>query len=174
MSRFEADWDMRTITMPVEQPGIRDGLIEELAEKGWQLKHEFHVTVAHRELIKGIAKASFTDLAEILNENGDNLSMEYAKYLMHISRPKITGEAEYPREALVTPVSSHSLEMLIHQSSQAVGIKPIRPFLHLTMFTRPDNPYARRGISIADRKAWHRLHRKIYGGSWQAEQAIER
>jgi hypothetical protein len=166
MLRIEFSPETRSAIIPIERPKIIYDLASRALRDGFQEKDEFHVTVLpsvdkadisdedidrYRALVDG---AQINDL-RIIN------SMVYRLW-----KPKMVieeGESVfYERESIIVRARSLDVLRVLDRMGTAHGFNVPYPFLHATLFTKGDEPYASKGIGIATPQEFYQTPHEPY------------
>lgn len=169
---IRTDPESRSIILPVEAPYIADGVMTQLTSEEYVVKTECHMTLVPDEVGSKLLPEQFALLAHDLDAAG-NVPIELDGQIYEISKPKILEDEEYERHSLVVPVRARVLQLAIQHAAQAAHAEDVLNAydipLHVTLATKPENPYARRGIGIASQEEWDALEPRPYNTKpWQA------
>ena len=152
--------ETQSAILPVMQPDILHSIQLQAIEEGYKVKEEFHVTVLpanSNEILAG----EQVDLVESLLENTvvDDITIEDTVF--YVTKDKIVDEVSYKRESLIVGIQSKQLNKLLGQLA-VITQRGKLPFLHITLFTRGESPYAQRGIGIESIEDFEAMQPQAY------------
>jgi len=157
-----------SIIYGVDLPEISQQVQVKLQRDGYDVKNEFHITLADAKYRSRLQDEQIKLIIGELAKHAP-FDIEFDGALYAISKPKVIGGQAYERRSIVTPVHSPDIISWLGNITSRMEIEPPeQPFLHVTVATAPDTVVARRGIGIASRDEWQALHPVRYAGSWAA------
>lgn len=138
--------DHKVITFSIERPAVVERIRARALEEGFEEKPEFHVTLIPSKYGAKLTDRQFDACLAILQDLlVDDINV--SEKVFHLQNPKLVDGDEYPRESLISPVSSAQIQRALAVVVDATGVG-LDPYLHVTLFTRGDNKHARTGIGI--------------------------
>ena len=144
------------VVLPLGQLAVHPEAVEHARSAGFQLKDELHLTVASASYMNELT-AKQRELFHRLVQSEPRPSLDYQDVLYRVAKPKMVEGKAIERETLIAPVFSPQVEQMLGAIAAQLEVAPPQPFLHVTLFTRPDNTVARRGIGIASAEEWNAL-----------------
>jgi hypothetical protein len=153
----------RSAIIPIYRPDLVEKLQDQALHDGFEEKEEFHVTIL--PTVDDISQVDPKDLQAFriaLTGKVDDIRV-VEQEVFRINKPKRVGDVIYPRESIIARIHSSSiLRMLGSRMMNGFGIYVPTPFLHVTLFTKGDNEFARRGIGIDSVQEFMALHPERY------------
>lgn len=156
--RVEFIREGRAALVEIRRPEIVQALFLDAIDEGFKEKEEFHVTVLPRLDGEQPSEQELDQLQAVLDgEEVDDIRLAPSRIAL-VEKPKIVDGVSYPRESIIVPVHSERIHQLLGRVSMIYGRDVPKPFLHVTLFTRGENRYARRGIGIDTLEEFAALH----------------
>jgi hypothetical protein len=165
MGVYSASETYKSVILPVDVPAARPLVIRRALRDMFRPKVEHHITIVSGQTGSALPQEKFRKLEQAV-ASLDKPAVEFGTDLFYISKAKVQNGYRYDREALVVPVMSDDITTALGRVATDIGAELPEPFLHVTMFTRPNSEIARRGIGIDSADEWHQLNPQLYAELW--------
>ncbi len=167
MPGYEVHTDTRSVIHPVELPPLLPAVADQIAADAFTMKDEHHVTVIPASVGDQLADEQLGQLQGYFASLPEPELTFRPSFLYRVAKEKQVDQTVYPREALVARVQSYDITRATIGAYAMLHIPMHKAFLHVTVATRPDNPYASRGIGIDSPREWQDLMPWVYAPEWQ-------
>lgn len=145
----------KVITFSIERPAVVEQIHAHALNEGFEEKPEFHVTLIPSKYGAKLTDEQFEVCVDMLqNLSADDVGV--SGEVFHLQNPKVVDGFEYPRQSLISPVSSAQIQHALAAVANATGVA-LDPYLHVTLFTKGDNKYARTGIGIENPQEFEQI-----------------
>jgi len=146
VSGWNISLEYRSLIIRTDLPSLSIKAKDFIERDGFNLKDEAHITCIGSSVGGSLSDTQLEIVRVGMCEYTiDDVTL--GDVLYRVAQPKVVDNQSFERESLIAPINSPSIERLLKNSSDKLGIT-IDQFLHITIATRPDNQYAKRGIGI--------------------------
>lgn len=152
MPQLEFFPETRSALLPIPEPKIVKALSARALADGFVPKGEFHVTFLPAIAADRIDPHEVEQYERMLRDQVITDLKVIENGVFHIQKPKVVEieneQLTLERESIIAQVESKQLIALLSRFTTTYALFPPNVPLHTTLFTRGDNPFARRGIGV--------------------------